>query len=44
MQLPGLAQPMELQGKAEIQAHFPLSPPREVGGCSDGETGTAVTR
>lgn len=36
MQLPGLAKPMELKGKGEIQAHFPLSPTRAVVGCSNG--------
>lgn len=30
MQLPGLAQPMELKGKAETQVHFPVSPTRAV--------------
>lgn len=44
MQLPGLAQPMELKGKAETQVHFPVSPTRAVVGGNDGETGTAVTR
>lgn len=40
MQLPGLAKPMELKGKGEIQAHLPPPPPPAAVGCSDGETGT----
>lgn len=44
MQLSGLAKPMELIRKGEIQAHFPLSPTRAVVGCNDGETGPVATR
>lgn len=44
MKMPGLAKPIEVNRKGEIEAVFPLSPTRALVSCNDGETGTAVTR